>query len=207
MVICNRPVDGDLAGAAVRDALRHELASVDEQPRACALAQAVLTQVTDLFAKHRELCRVVVRATGFVLDDFGFDVTWRVVELERNETLARAVLKVLERALITGVVGENQEETICRFEEFPALFDWEYAPVVGQRVNEDGSVLARLDNFVQVANSTGLDRSGKWAIDPNCGIAFKQVAANEVACCEVFVAGDCYQRQGLAFWPLDAPAV
>ena len=85
MVVSNRPVDGDLAGAAVRDALRHELASVDEQPSACALAQAVLTQVTDLFAKHRELCCVVGAATGFVLDDFGFDVTRRVVELDGDE--------------------------------------------------------------------------------------------------------------------------
>ena len=124
-----------------------------------------------------------------------------------TKTLASAVFKVLERALITGVVGENQEETVCRFEEFPALFDWEYAPVVGQRVNEDGRVLARLDNFVQVADSTRLDCSRKGTIDPDCGIAFKQVAANQVARGEVFVAGDCYKRQGLAFRPLDAPAV
>ena len=167
--------------------------------------QAVLSQVANLFAEHCELHSVVGVAAGLVLDYLSFYIARRVVELNRYETLARAVLEVLERTLVTGVVGQNEQEAVRSFQEFASLFDRKDAPVVCERVYEDCRVLPRLDNLVKVADATGLDGAAKRAVDPDCGIALEKVASNQIACGQVFVAGDCNQGDVVAFGPAPHP--
>ena len=100
------------------------------------------------------------------------------------------VLEVLEGALVARVIGDDQEEAFGRLQHLGALLDGQEAAVVGQGVDEDGGVLARLDDLVQVADGAGLHGTGEGAIDPARRFALEQVAAYEVACREVFVAGD-----------------
>ena len=53
--------------------------------------------------------------------------------------------------------------------------------MVGEGVDEDGGVLARLDDFVEVADGAGLHRARERSVDPAGRLAFEQVAADEVA--------------------------
>ena len=69
------------------------------------------------------------------------------------------------------------------------------AAVVGQRVQHDGDVLARLDHLVEVADAAFAHRAGQRAIDPDGVAALEQVAAGEVGRGQVVVAGDGVQRQ------------
>ena len=126
----------------------------------------------------------------------GLQVAGRVRELDRHEALAGGVLEVLERALVAGVVGDNQEEALRRLDDLAELLDRQQAAVVGERVDEDGGVLARLDDLVEVADGAGLHRAGQGAVDPAGGVALQEVAADEVGGGEVLVAG--YGDEGRA---------
>ena len=130
-------------------------------------------------------------------DDLGLLVARRVVELDGDEALAGAVLEVLEGALVARVVGDDEQEAVGGLEDLGALLDRQQAAVVGEGVDEDGGVLAGLDDLVQVADGAGLDGAGQRAIDPARRLAFEEVAADEVAGGEVFVAGDGDDGQGL----------
>ena len=197
-VVGERPGDSDLAGAAWRDALRDQLASVDQEAGADAFAEAVFFQVADLLAEPGEVDRHVSREhAGFVRDDFGFLLARRVVELDGDEALAGRMLEVLERALVARVVGDDEQEAIGRFDHLAELLDGQQAAVVGERVDEDGGVLASLDDFVEVADRADLHRARQRAIDPAGAIGIEQVAADEVAGGEVFVAGDGDERHAV----------
>ena len=119
----------------------------------------------------------------------------RVVELERDEALARRVLEVLEHALVARVVRDDEQEVVVRLEDLAALLDRQHAAVVGERVDEDGGVLARLDDLVEVADRAGAHRARERPVDPDRLVALEQVAADEVAGGQVLVAGDGDQRQ------------
>ena len=138
-------------------------------------------------------------------DDLGLLGARRVVELDGDEALAGAVLEVLEGALVARVVGDDEEEAVGGLEDLGALLDRQQAPVVGEGVDEDGGVLARLDDLVQVADGAGLDGAGQRAVDPARGLALEQVAADEVAGGEVLVAGDGDDGQGLVEAAVAAP--
>ena len=145
--------------------------------------------------------------SGLVGDDLRLLAAGRVVELDGDEALAGAVLEVLEGALVAGVVGDDEQEAFGRLEDLGALLDRQQAAVVGQGVDEDGGVLARLDDLVQVADGAGLDGAGQRAVDPAGGLALEQVAADEVAGREVLVAGDGDEGQGLVELALGAGAL
>ena len=67
--------------------------------------EAVLAQVAHLLAQLRQVVRHALVDAGLVRDDLGFLLARRVVELDRDEALAGAVLEVLERALVARVVA------------------------------------------------------------------------------------------------------
>src|SRR5579885_1541827 len=104
-VVGERPDDAHLAGAAGGDALGDQLAGVDQQPGADPFAEAVLTQVADLFAQLRQLQRRRRVDARLLLDDLRLDLARRIGEVDRDEALARAVLQVFQRTLVAGVVG------------------------------------------------------------------------------------------------------
>ena len=69
---------------------------------------------------------------SLALDDGGFACSRRKVEIEGHEALPRAGLEVLEHALVTRVVRNDQLETGRRHQRFARLVDRENAAVVGQ---------------------------------------------------------------------------
>ena len=60
--------------------------------------------------------------------------------------------------------------------------------MVGQRVDDDGGVLAGLDDLVQVADRPGAHGSREWAVHPDGLVAGQQVAPDEVGGRQVLVA-------------------
>ena len=76
------------------------------------------------------------------------------------------------------------------------------AAVVGQRVQHDGDVLARLDDLVEIADAAFAHRAGQRAVGPDRVAALEQVTAGEVRRGEVVMAGDGVQRQAsrAAMW-------
>ena len=69
------------------------------------------------------------------------------------------------------------------------------AAVVGERMQHDGHVLARLDDLVEIADAALSHRAGERAVRPDRVAALQQVAAGEVGGGEIVVAGDGMQRQ------------
>ena len=167
-----------------------ELSGVDEKARADALGESVLLEVAHLLAQLGEVHGHGFADARFMADDAGLKVARRVVKLDGHEALARAVLEVFERALVAGVVGDDEEEAVPGLDYLAQLLDRQQAPVIGKRVNEDGGVLAGFDDLVEIADGAGLDRSGQWAVDPAGRVVFEQVAPDKVGCREVLVAGD-----------------
>ena len=61
-------------------------------------------------------------------------------------------------------------------------------------VERDDLRLARLDDFIQIANSTRFYGSGKGTINPLGGIPLQEISAYQIAGSEIIVAGHGYQR-------------
>ena len=117
------------------------------------------------------------------------------VEAHRDETLAGRRLQALEQVLVAGVVGNDEHEVGRRFQRFAGAVDGQDAAVVGQRVQHDGGVLARLDHFVEIADAAFAHGAGQRAVAPVGALVGNQVAADEVGGGQVVVAGDGVQRQ------------
>ena len=81
-----------------------------------------------------------------------------------------------------------------RVEDEAALLHRQYAAVIGEGVDEDHGVLARLDDFVEVTDRTAAHGTGQGAVDPHGFLAAEQVAPNQVAGAEVLVAGNGDER-------------
>src|SRR5205807_1863765 len=71
-----------------------------------------------------------------------------------------------------------------------ALLDREEPAMVGQRMDEHGGVLARLDNLIEVADRAAAHRLRQGSIDPHRLVRLDKEAADEVAAGEVFMASD-----------------
>src|SRR5213079_1876091 len=65
---------------------------------------------------------------------------------------------------------------------------------VGERVDDDDGVLARLDHFVEVAYRAAAHRRRQRAVVPDGLLAFQKEATDEVCRREVFMARDRNQR-------------
>ena len=62
--------------------------------------------------------------------------------------------------------------------------------VVGQRMQNDGDVLARLHHFVEVADAAVAHRAGQRPVHPLRLAAAQEIAAGQVGGRQVVVAGD-----------------
>src|SRR5207247_3120501 len=84
----------------------------------------------------------------------------------------------------------DEQEVGVRLEDLTLLVDGEDVAVVGERVDEHGRVLARLDDLVEVAYGARLDRLRERPVHPDRLVALDEVAADQVAAGEVLVTGD-----------------
>ena len=76
-----------------------------------------------------------------------------------------------------------------RLNQLTAFVQRQLAPVVCERVDDHGGVLASFDNFVEVANGADSRGGGQRAVEPAGAVGLKQVAAHQVGRRHVFVAG------------------
>ena len=74
----------------------------------------MVSQVADLVAEFDELSSDRGLHPGLTLNHHRFDVRRGVVEFNRHESLLRALLQILEHTLISGIIGNDQEEVVGR---------------------------------------------------------------------------------------------
>ena len=82
-----------------------------------------------------------------------------------------------------------------RLQRLAGAVERQDAAVVGQRMQHDGDVLARLHDLVEIADAAVTDGVGQRSVGPHRLAALEQIAAREVGGGEVVVAGDRLQRQ------------
>jgi hypothetical protein len=142
---------------------------------------------------HQLAGQCFVRA-GFLGHNAGFKLGIGIVELESGKALLGGLLQILHQVLIAWIVGNHQLEIGMRLEEFALLVQGQGATVVSQRVDHHRGVLARFDDFVQIADRADACGNGQRAIQPACAAGIEQVASNQVGGGHVFVAGHGNQR-------------
>ena len=109
------------------------------------------------------------------------------------------MLEIFLDALVAGIVGNHQQKAVVGLDGFAALFDRQDAPMVGQRMDEDGSVLARFDDFVEVADGAAADGLRERPVNPYGFIRLDQEAADQIAAGEVLMASDGDKFVGAVF--------
>ncbi|MNO83201.1 hypothetical protein D3C76_744960 [compost metagenome] len=127
--------------------------------------------------------------------DVGLHGLARVVEAQCQETLASARLHPLQQVLVAGVVGHHQHERGRCLQAFTGALQMEFAAIVGQRVDHHSGVLARLDHFVEIADTALPHGAGKWSVLPPGAIGTDQVASDQIGGAQVVMAGHGMQRQ------------
>jgi len=189
-VIGDRAADRDFASKVRMNAAADQLRGIDQQASRYAFFEAVTLQVANLLADQNQIASRLLVDVAFVYQNVSFEWCWRVIELEPDESLPGRLFQILEDALITGVVRDDQHEFMGRLQNRSAFFDRQYAAIVRQRVNQDYRVFAGFDHFVKVTNSTVFDRRAERPIVPDCFVAFEEEAAHKIGRGQVFVARD-----------------
>src|SRR5438034_135577 len=196
-VIRQRPYDRHLARPPRRYPFVDQSPGVDQQTRAHPLREPVLLQMAHLFAELREIRRNALGHLALVPDDPCLQFARRVPKFHRHKALAGAVLQVLKRTLVSRVVRDHEQEAFLRLDDLPQLLDRQDAPVVSERVNQYGCVLARLDDLVEIADRTRLHSTGDRAVDPARRVPLQQIPADQVRSRKVLMTGDGYHRPAL----------
>ena len=138
--------------AAQAQALSDKTSREDQCSGRRHFAQWGAVKVPDGIADSHQGARRRDVNSCFVRDhlDLGFD--GREAEFDCDEALPGRLLHILQDALIPRVVGHHQLKTLCRRQCGGEPVDGELAAVIGQRVDDDRGVLARLDDLVEIAD-------------------------------------------------------
>src|SRR5205085_5825493 len=123
-----------------------------------------------------------------------FDVGRRKVELDGDHTLASGVLQVLQHALVSRVVRDDEAELRSRLEGHTEAIDRHLATMVSQRMQHDGRVLAGLDDLVEVADGALPDSTRQRPVDPLGVSALDEESSDEVSGGQVVMAGNRDER-------------
>src|SRR5581483_2765181 len=146
--------DGGLDGPPQAQAFGGHRRGQDQRPGRGDLPQRRGGQVADRLADGDESGGGVGVDAGLVGHDPGLDLGRGEAELDGHEPLPGRVFQVLEDALVAGVVGDDELEARLGVEDDTEAVDGQLAAVVGQRVDDDGGVLAGFDHFVEVADGS-----------------------------------------------------
>ena len=88
-------------------------------------------------------------------DDLRLDLMHRIVEVQCAEALLGRLLEVFKDALIAWVVRNDQLKIGVRRDQFIFLVQRQHASIVGQRMNDHGGILARLDYLATERDTEG----------------------------------------------------
>ena len=80
-----------------------------------AIRAAYLGTQTGPMGNLYPLVRGIGIDTGFLGDDFGFGLLFRIIEIQCAETLFGGLLEVLHQTLVTRVVGDHQLKVFMGF--------------------------------------------------------------------------------------------
>ena len=103
-------------------------------------------------------------------------------------------LRSFSTGLVTGVVRDHQHEIFVGLDFLTFLFDRQTAPVIGQRVYDDGRVRAGFDDFVEVAYGADFDCAGERPVLPDGLGAFEQKTSDEIGTRQIFVTRNRHER-------------
>jgi hypothetical protein len=131
-------------------------------------------------AEKRQRARGVRVDAALVADDLGLKFGVGIGEFDRGEALAGGGLEVFGGGLVAGVVGDDEEEVGVGGHGSAEALDRQGAAVVGEGVQDDGGVLAGLDDLVEVADRAAAHGLGEGAVEPAGALGGQQVAADEV---------------------------
>jgi len=112
-----------------------------------------------------------------------------------DEPLARAGLQVLQNMLVARIVGDDQHEALRRHKLFARLFNGQHPPVITKRVDDHGRILARLNDFIKVADAALSDGPGNRSVNPDCFSALDEVTAHQIGGGQVVMTGNGIERQ------------
>src|SRR6185312_16756844 len=98
-----RPRHGNSGGAPRCDSFPNQFTGVNQEPSRDAFFESRRLEMANLLAESVQLARHIAIDAGFVRDDLDLFVSGRIIELDRDETLARRMLQVFLDALIPRV--------------------------------------------------------------------------------------------------------
>ncbi|CAK7261583.1 protein of unknown function (plasmid) [Shinella sp. WSC3-e] len=101
--------------------------------------------------------------------------------------------------MISGIVGHDDPEIRMSAHHLVLFLQRENTTVVGQRMDDDGSVLPGFHYFIEIAYRAKAGRHGKWAVVPLGAVGVEQKSPYEIGGRHVFVTGN--GHQGLAETP------
>ena len=185
-VLCGVPIDRNATGL--------ETGRGDQQAGARHFGQPAIAERSQPVAQFDQCVGGRVVGLPFPFDDRRLPLGRRKIEIERNEALPCARLQVLEHPLVARVVRNDEQETGRCLDRLAGLVDRQHPSVIGQRVQNDDRVLARLDHFVEIADRSFAHRPGQRAVLPHGFVVADQEAADQVARGQVVMAGHRDQR-------------
>ncbi len=186
--------DRDLTGEAWRHAAAHEHGRTDQEARRDGLGELELGEPADLPGEVDQALRDRAVAARLGEDDLGLDRCRWVVETQRHEALPGGRLELAKRAAVAGVVAGHEHELRGRDEALAEPVDVELAAVIGQRVEHDDHVLARLGDLVEVEDRPLPNRARHRTVLPCRVAALHEPAPEEIGGAGLLVAGDRDQR-------------
>ena len=163
---------------------------MDQEAGGGAFLQAIALEVPRHFRQLQQLGGGGLVQSRFVADDSGLEFGLGVIEGQGHEALPGRLLEFLQHALVAGVVGNGEAEVGGGLQQLAEFLDGHHAAVVGQGMDHHHGVLARLDDFIQVADAASAHGAGQGPVHPGGLAALDQIAAHQVGGGEVVVAGN-----------------
>src|SRR5439155_14205387 len=161
----------------------------DQQPRARDLDEPAVAQSTNTLGELHQTRRDGSLHASLATHNLDLILGLRKVEVDGYEALPRGGLQILHDVLIAGIVRHHELEIGIRFDELSGLLDGKHSSVVGQWVDDDDRVLARLDDLVEIADRSAARGERQRTILPDRLASADEKATREVVRGKIVMAG------------------
>jgi len=188
-------VRGSTRAAAAFHAGDEQVGAGDQQAGRGALLQVLAFQLAQAPREANQHPRRVQIDAGFARDNGRFRFGLGIVEGKRDETLPRRGLQRLQHRLVARIIGNHEHEIVRRMKRFAGAVERQDAAVVGERMQHHGDVLARLDHFIEIANSAAPHGAGQRPVGPDRFIVLDEIAAGKVGRRQIVMTGDGVERE------------
>ena len=90
-----------------------------------------------------------------------------IIKRQGNKSLTGTLLEVLQYGLVAWVVGNHQHKSRMGGQAFAFLVNGQYPAIITQWVDNHRRIFSGLDNFIEVADGAGSNRTCQWPVHPN----------------------------------------